>query len=182
MPYNDVYTSLCFTGHRILSRAELADAEKKLELLLALITDGKTTPTVFNTGGALGFDTAAAKAVLRLREHVDGVRLNVMSPCRDQSARWNEEQKATFRSVIERADSHEILFPYYTPYCMLARDRKLVDRSLVCIAYMRPGTQSGGTRYTVDYAHMSGKAVINLAVTDEATVNTVFHKLTKELQ
>ena len=58
--------TVCFTGHRELPTDDLPEISKRLEdTLVALIEQGYC---YFGAGGALGFDTLAAQAVLRLRE------------------------------------------------------------------------------------------------------------------
>lgn len=55
-----------FSGHRSIPSDQLPQLEKRLEAELCnLIHCGFTK---FRAGGALGFDTLAAQAVLRLRE------------------------------------------------------------------------------------------------------------------
>lgn len=54
----------CFTGHRELPADNLPEISKHLEdTLVTLIEQGYR---YFGAGGALGFDTLAAQAVLRL--------------------------------------------------------------------------------------------------------------------
>ncbi len=64
--------TVCFTGHRELPADDLPEISKRLEDTLAtLIEQGYR---YFGAGGALGFDTLAAQAVLRLRERYPQIR------------------------------------------------------------------------------------------------------------
>ena len=73
----------CFTGHRELPTENLPEISKRLEdTLLTLIEQGYC---YFGAGGALGFDTLAAQAVLRLRERYPQIRLILVLPCLDQT-------------------------------------------------------------------------------------------------
>ena len=73
----------CFTGHRELPTDDLPEISKRLEdTLLTLIEQGYC---YFGAGGALGFDTLAAQAVLRLRERYPQIRLILVLPCLDQT-------------------------------------------------------------------------------------------------
>ena len=68
----------CFTGHRYLPADRLGEIKKRLEAESeACIRQGVI---LFETGGALGFDTMAAHTVLRLREGY-AVRLRLVLPC-----------------------------------------------------------------------------------------------------
>ena len=50
----------------------------------------------------------------------------------------------------KKADEIIVLSEEYTPYCMLKRNRFIVDNSSVLLAYLKE--EKGGTKYTVDYA------------------------------
>lgn len=150
--------SCCFTGHRDVS-------EKNLPVMLALhkaieqkITQGYT---VFCAGGALGFDTMAALAVLRLKRKYPKIRLHLYLPCKDQAKKWSSYNRGIYQYVIDNSDKVVYISENYTPYCMMERNRALVDNSSACIAYC---TQAkGGTAYTVGYAMDNGMEVENIA-------------------
>ena len=62
---NNKATTVCFSGHRVF-QDPTADIEKKLDKAVRdCISKGAEC---FITGGALGFDTLAARTVIRLRE------------------------------------------------------------------------------------------------------------------
>lgn len=73
----------CFTGHREIPKGMYpmltAELERKLH---GLIQRGFQ---YFGAGGALGFDTLAAEAVLRLKEQYPDIRLILVLPCPDQT-------------------------------------------------------------------------------------------------
>ena len=57
----------CFTGHRKIPPEERAGISDRLEhIIISLYQQGIQT---YEAGGALGFDTLAARTVLRLREN-----------------------------------------------------------------------------------------------------------------
>ena len=63
--------------------------------------------------------------------------------------------------IISCASSVEYVTDTYTSWCMHERNRRLVNESQVCIAYM---TESrGGTAFTFNYALQKGLEVINVA-------------------
>ena len=107
------------------------------------------------------FDTLAAEAVLALREEFSHVSLLLLLPCRDQAARWRPEEVRRYERIKREADAVEYLGERYAPGCMQRRNRALVDWSAHCICYLTQN--SGGTKYTVDYAKRRGLSITNLA-------------------
>ena len=151
--------SCCFTGHRVVPvQYEKAVCDGLVYEITRLIEKGYTD---FFVGGALGFDTLAAQAVLKLRRTYPQIRLNLALPCRDQDVRWNESDRAVYRDILRQADSVTYVCERYTRGCMFERNRFLVDRSSVCLAFMTK--MSGGTAYTVRYASEKEVCVINIA-------------------
>ncbi len=148
-----------FTGHRIIPAAERARLQARLERLIRRLYTEKNVKT-FIAGGALGFDTMAALAVLKLAREFPDITLRLILPCADQDAKWREEDRRLYREILERAREREVLYPRYAEGCMLERNRRMVDLADVVVAYMRK--PSGGTAYTVRYAGQTGKPVLNL--------------------
>lgn len=149
----------CFTGHRIIPGQYVnAVREALIYEITRLIEKGYTD---FIAGGALGFDTMAAQAVLLLRTRYPQIRLLLALPCREQDAKWDERDRAVYRDILRRANGVAYISEEYTKGCMLKRNRFLVDRSSACIAFMTK--KSGGTAYTVRYAYEKGLDMINIA-------------------
>ena len=146
----------CFTGHRHIDDMAAATAALR-RTIRHLAGQGYT---VYRAGGAMGFDMLAALCVLELREEL-GLRLELYLPCRDQADRWNSHEKTFYRHVLSEADSVTYVSQVYTPYCMFARNRRLVDGADVCVAYLKHS--EGGTAYTVNYANQKNVEVINIA-------------------
>ena len=61
---------------------------------------------------------------------------------------------------MKRAARVECVSDRYTQTCMFDRNRRLVDESQVCIAFLQKN--EGGTAYTYAYALKKGLEVINL--------------------
>ena len=75
----------CFTGHRDIPKSEKESLQKRLENeLISLIQQGVT---IFKAGGALGFDTMSAQAVLKLKAAYLHIRLILVLPYKDQARR-----------------------------------------------------------------------------------------------
>ena len=148
----------CFTGHREIAPHELGAVKRALARTIDTLVDrGITT---FIAGGAMGFDTLAANAVLDARERHPDVHLILALPCEDQTHGWRADAVAEYTRIRERADHVKVLSPTYHRGCMHVRNRYMVDRSDVCICYLR--TASGGTAYTVTYAESKGLEIIRL--------------------
>lgn len=153
----DFNLTCCFTGHRVIAKNDKAklicDLEKTVE---ELIQKGVKH---FIAGGAVGFDTLAAKAVLKMKEKYD-VILEIAVPCKNQDAKWSKKQQEEYQQILNSADKVTVLFDKYVTGCMHFRDAFMVDNSDILVAYYR-GRQ-GGTQYTFLYAESRGLKVINL--------------------
>ena len=67
-----------------------------------------------------------------------------------------------YEDIKSKADKIVYTSKEYTPYCMLKRNRHLVDYSTKCICYLTEN--KGGTAYTIDYARKQNVSVINIAL------------------
>ena len=152
----------CFTGHRKIPPEERAGISDRLEhIIISLYQQGIQT---YEAGGALGFDTLAARTVLRLRENCPGMKLILVLPCLTQTRGWRLEDIAKYERIKSQADKIVYTAQQYTPGCMHRRNRHLVDHSGVCVCYLTK--ESGGTAYTVNYAKRHGVEIINIAWRD----------------
>lgn len=150
--------TVCFTGHRRIPAAIAPQLPVLLKREIeALCHRGAVC---FRAGGAIGFDTVAALAVLDMKKKYPHIRLELILPCRDQDAHWSEEDRWVYAHILSRADGHCFLFEQYMEGCMLERDRRLVAGSDVCVAFC---TRSyGGTAFTCAQAIKNGVELINL--------------------
>lgn len=151
---------VCFTGHRKISPD---DVTSLLEALTSLIRQlSEREEITFLAGGAVGFDTLAALCVLNERESNKNIRLELILPCKNQTEKWRDSDIEKYNFILDCADRSSYVCEHYTPYCMMQRNRALVDGADLCVAYLRES--KGGTAYTVDYARSRGVQVINLAL------------------
>ena len=149
----------CFTGHRKIPSDQLESVTQRLrDAVIASIKDGYL---YFGAGGALGFDTLAAKIVLELRTIYPEIKLILVLPCLDQAEKWNEEDKEEYERIKSLADKAVYTSGNYFNGCMQRRNRHLIDNSSLCICYLTE--RIGGTAYTVNYARDKGCMVVNLA-------------------
>ncbi len=149
-----------FSGHRSLPPS----AEEQLRRLLlqridALAEEGYTG---FICGGAIGFDTLAAEAVIAARARRPALTLTLAIPCPEQDRGWSEQQRARYRAALEAADETVLVSPAYHRYCMMQRNRYMVDHSRLLVCYLT--SDKGGTAATVRYALRRKLPVVNLAL------------------
>ena len=147
-----------FTGHRIIEKS----VELKLEALLYraieyVYSEGCRN---FYAGGALGFDTMAAKAIIKMKLKYNDMRLIIVVPCREQADLWGEADRDMYEYILSSADEVIFTSDVYTKNCMKQRNEKLVELSDVVIAYS--GRKISGSAQTVRIAKEEGKTVYNL--------------------
>ena len=156
---DEVIEAVCFTGHRHIERTDAFSIPTRLKAILTeLIARGVKR---FRAGGAIGFDTVAALCVIELKESYPEISLELVLPCRDQTKSWEERDRIVYDYILSQASSVEYVTEHYTHWCMHERNRRLVNESQVCIAYLKQN--SGGTAYTYSYALKKNLKVINLA-------------------
>lgn len=147
----------CFTGHRQIPAAQAEEIKLWLYWTIKELHN-RYGVCYFGSGGAIGFDMMAANAVLDLRAAL-GIKLIMVLPCQDQSARWRNEEKEQHKKLLQQADKVVCLAEKYYDGCMQARNRHLVDCSGWCVSYQTKGF--GGTAYTTGYAKHKGLEIIN---------------------
>lgn len=148
-----------FTGHRKIVPAH----EKKLwELLLRGIEYAYSCGCrKFFAGGALGFDTMAAKCIIQKRMEHSDIQLIILIPCINQSDGWTSKERDMYDYILSSAN--EIIYVSdreYTPDCMHRRNRMLAELGDMLIAYA--SRSASGAGQTVRIAEKMGKRVYNL--------------------
>lgn len=147
----------CFTGHRTVPSDQQEQVRAWLERTILQLHQEKGV-RYFGAGGALGFDTMAAQAVLKLRVQYPQLRLILVLPFPGQEKRWSAKDQQCYGDIVNQADKVVYTAQYYQSDCFHRRNRHLVDGAAWCMAYL---TQpSGGTAYTVDYARTCGVPVL----------------------
>lgn len=148
-----------FTGHR---RIRLEDKDALASLLKRGVKYAYDQGCRrFLAGGAIGFDTMAALAVLELRDSHPDARLVLVLPCRDQDRYFSFEQKKTYRAILDSADELIYTSEVYTDTCMLRRNEYLAKNADVMLAYLY--RERSGASQTVRLAREYGAVVYNLA-------------------
>lgn len=156
------HKTCCFTGHRYIPETD----EGALGALIAeeaglLYKLGFDT---FLTGGALGFDTLAARELLRMKKYggFPNLKLVLVLPYLGQESRWPQNARMMYEYIKRRADDVIYTGDVYADGLLLRRDRYMVEHSSHCVAYLQGDRTRGGTAYTVRYARQKGLGVTNL--------------------
>lgn len=158
---NETEHTACFTGHRDLPADIIPRVKSGLASVIANVA--KEGYDRFICGGALGFDTLAAQAVLEHKKEHPEVQLLIAVPCKTQSNGWSTKDQEIYRQIISEANEVRILAEKYTRGCMQTRNMFMVDRSSLCIAWLT-SMNGGGTMNTVKYALKQSVRVINVAM------------------
>ena len=116
-------TTCCFTGHRYIPSAQYIELAHHLrEEIIKLIKMGVL---YFGAGGALGFDTIAAQAVLDLKTQYPHIKLILVLPCKTQTLGWSSADKAVYENIKSACDKYVYTSDEYTRDCMYKRNRCL---------------------------------------------------------
>lgn len=151
-----------FTGHRSY-RHEADEALRRT--VAALRSEGVCR---FLSGMAVGFDLAAAEAVLACRASDPAIRLIAAIPFRGQERRFPPDERRRFERIVAEADETYCLSESYHPACYHVRNDFLVARAATLVTWY-DGT-AGGTRYTVERARSCGRRLIHLHPATPAAV------------
>ena len=158
---NETDHTACFTGHREIPADIVPKVKNGLASVIAKAAEEGYDR--FICGGALGFDTLAAQAVLEYRKTHNNVQLLIAVPCETQRNGWSSKDKEIYRQIISEANEVRVLAEKYTRGCMQTRNMFMVDRSSLCIAWLT-SMDGGGTMNTVKYALRQSVRVINVAM------------------
>ena len=147
-----------FTGHRKIEESHKNRIENLLSRAVEFAYENGCR--TFVTGGALGFDTLAAKEVIRFRMSHPDVKLLIILPCKNQSSAWSNSQIDLYEYTLVNADEIEYVSDEYTDKCMKQRNQRLVELCDMMIAYVaRPYS---GAAQTVRMAANEGRVIYNL--------------------
>lgn len=161
--------TLCFTGHRKINNAYRGPANMALENYLIGVLERAYDKGVRNfiSGGAVGVDQIAARAVIRLRDGLyndkparPDTKLIIARPFPSQDTGWPDVAKREFKWILERAN--KIFDVSKDPYAIWKLQRRniwMVDQANIVIACWN-GTQSGGTYNCIKYAQEKKRPVL----------------------
>lgn len=150
----DRMSTVSFTGHRTYD----GSAAARLRTVVAELYQRGYRQ--FLSGMAVGFDLAAAEAVLALRETCPGLRLVAVVPFEGQESRFSAADRERYARVLAVADKRIVVCRCYRRDCYARRNDFLIDHASVVVAWY--DGSAGGTRYTVLRARRCGLEVENL--------------------
>ena len=87
------------------------------------------------------------------------LRLVIAIPCPEQAKYYSARDRALYERLCAAAEC-VTLSDRYTRYCMLERNRYMVDRAGYLICYLRESR--GGTYQTRAYAEMKNRCILDL--------------------
>ena len=157
-------TTCCFSGyrpHKLPWGANEADPRcvgLKATIRDAVFSAYESGMRRFICGMALGCDTFFCEAVLELKEVYPDAVLEAALPCEGQADGWSARDRERYLSLLERCDAETVISPEYTPYCMMARNRYMINSSSLLIS-VYDGSY-GGTMQTVNYASKEGLRMV----------------------
>lgn len=151
---------VCFTGHRSMPRDDTTLNNTLKNVITNCIMSGTSD---FYSGGAAGFDTAAARTVLKLKKSYP-IKLHLVLPCNneEQTLKMNIDEKAEFMNVLALADSIEYTSEHCDNNCMKKRNLRLVEYADICICFLNENRKRSGTSQTVNFAQKKGIEIINI--------------------
>lgn len=147
-----------FTGHRII-KPEHRTAMPNL-IARAIDYAYKKGCRRFITGGAIGFDTEAAREVIRFRLSHPDVTLMLFLPCLDQDVAWSVRQRDAYDYILSAADEVRYVSEIYDKSCMKRRNQAMAEECDLMIAYV--GHSRSGSSQTLRLATSLGKETYNL--------------------
>ena len=152
----DKEKTCCFTGHRpdkLPWGEDEADPRcLRLKRAVARAVEDAYVSGIrhFISGMARGVDLYCAETVLELREAEPDILLECARPCETQADGWPAAERERYNTILERCNYETLVQHSYDRFCMIRRNRYMVDHSALVIAvYDGAG---GGTRQTLEYA------------------------------
>lgn len=151
-------TTCAFTGHRNIKYEHKAGMSDLLGRAIGYAYEKGCRR--FITGGALGFDTEAAREVIRFRLSHPDVSLILFLPCLDQDAGWSARQRDSYDYILSSADEIKYISETYDKSCMKRRNQAMAEQCDIMIAYV--GHTRSGSSQTLRIATTLGKETYNL--------------------
>ena len=158
----------CFSGHRPSKlpwgyrEEDLRCLDLKMDIVQALVGLYQRGYRRFLCGMAQGCDLYFAESVLLLRQVHEDVRLEAAIPFRGQAENWTAAERERYHRILDRCDEVHLLQEKYSPGCMMARNRYMVDHASLLLACYNG--EAGGTRSTILYARDRGLELITIPI------------------
>ena len=153
-----ISSGCAFSGHRSIKAEHLSELPDLLSRAIEYAYNQGCRD--FYSGGAIGFDTLAAREVLRFRISHPDVRLVMLLPCIDQDSYWNERQKENYSYILSSADEVIYISDEYTSTCIKERNLRLAESADIMVCYL--SRRASGAGQTVGMAERMGKRIYKL--------------------
>lgn len=147
----------CFTGHRP-DKLPWGDHEDDPRCIRAKEGIARALERAYEAGFrhymcgmAQGGDLYFAEQVLKLRERWPDVTLEGVRPCESQADSWPAAEQVRYGDILDQCNYETLVQHHYDRFCMMRRNRYMVDRSARIIALYN-GEPKGGTAQTLAYA------------------------------
>ncbi len=114
----------------------------------------------FISGGAIGFDTLAAQAVLHSKDSHPDISLTLAIPFSGHDYNFSPKQKTRLQKIAASADHIIYVSQKFHDRAYLDRNKFMLRNSSTLVCYF--DGQRGGTMYTVNRALRLGHKIINL--------------------
>lgn len=165
----DYRKTVNFTGHRPSKLNSYdyrhPDNLKILKLHRAMIERliNKRGIDTFISGMALGIDMWSAQIILQLKQDkYPNIKLVCAIPCIEHYKKWNQQDIDIYHEILGQADLvYYVSEEPYTNWCMIDRDKWMVDNSSICLAVWN-GVEDGGTWQTIKYAKKRQRTILHL--------------------
>ena len=160
--------SCCFTGHRPAklpwgyNESDPRCVKLKERIADAVLLAYQEGYRHFLCGMAQGCDLYFCELALALRQRHGDVSVEAAIPCPTQADGWPRAQQERYRRLVAACDYETLVQHRYDRFCMMRRNRYMVDHSDLLIA-VHDGLP-GGTRYTIEYALRRGVNIIDVPI------------------
>lgn len=149
--------TVSFFGHRVID--DYRNAEDKLYELLRIIASRSAGEVDCLVGRNGDFDLMVASTIRRLKKEMnaDNIFLTLVLPYETAELKNNTE---AFESYYDSIEISEASAEQNFKYAIVARNRDMIDRSDMVIAYVKE--QNGGAYQALKYAKKNEKRIVNL--------------------
>lgn len=95
-----------------------------------------------------------------------GVTLECARPCESQAHSWPKKEQERYQSILDRCDYETLVQHRYDRFCMMRRNRYMVDHAAHILTVYN-GVPQGGTAQTLLYAIRKGLLVHPVPLEEE---------------
>ena len=151
-------TVCSFTGHRQIKSAHLPELSGIVARAIEYAYSKGCRK--FITGGALGFDTVAAREIIKFRMSHTDVSFVLFLPCLNQDEKWSDRQRSLYEYLLSEANEIVYISEEYVDGCMKERNFRLAYEADILIAYV--SRNNSGAAQTLRMARERGIEIYNL--------------------